>query len=137
MDVGEVRSHGGGGPDGRHCFIRPGDGKGGRAMIARVWRGGTRREDAEAYLAYLEETGLAAYAATPGNRGVRVLRRLRDDRAEFLLVTVWESLEAIRAFAGPDVERAVYYPEDARFLLEKEPTVAHFEVVWEHAPSAG
>lgn len=99
-------------------------------MIARLWRGETRAEDADAYLAYLQETGLPAYVATPGNRGVRVLRRLRGDRAEFLLVSSWDSLDAIRAFAGPDVETAVYYPEDDAFLLGREPTVAHFEVVW-------
>ena len=108
----------------------------GSPMIARLWRGETRREDAETYLAYLHETGLAAYTATPGNRGVRVLRRLHADRAEFLLVTVWESLEAIRAFAGPEVERAVYYPEDDAYLLAKEPTVAHYEVVWQHTPES-
>ncbi len=99
-------------------------------MIARLWRGETRAEDADAYLAYLQETGLPAYAATPGNRGVHVLRRLQGDRAEFLLVSSWDSLDAIRAFAGPDVETAVYYPEDDAFLLGREPTVAHFEVVW-------
>ena len=103
-------------------------------MIARVWRGETRAEDADAYLAYLQETGLPAYATTTSNRGVRVLRRLRDDRAEFLLVSSWDSLDAIRAFAGPDIETAVYYPEDDAFLFAKDPTVAHFDVVWEHAP---
>ncbi|MGH2724708.1 MAG: antibiotic biosynthesis monooxygenase family protein [Actinomycetota bacterium] len=97
-------------------------------MIARIWRGATRAEDADRYLGYLEQTGLPDYRATPGNRGVYVLRRLVDERAEFTLISLWESMEAIRAFAGDDPERARYYPEDDRFLLEKTPTVEHHEV---------
>jgi len=69
------------------------------------------------------------YRATKGNRGVFVLRRLEGERAEFLLVTLWDSFDAIRAFAGPDPERAVYYPADKDFLLKLEPTVAHYEVL--------
>ena len=44
-------------------------------------------------------------------------------------MTLWDSWESIRAFAGDDVERARYYPEDTRYLLELEPTVTHFEVL--------
>ena len=98
-------------------------------MIARIWRGRTRAAQADAYLTYLEATGLKDYAATPGNRGVRVLQRMEGDEAEFLLITFWDSLDAIRAFAGPDIETAVYYPEDDAYLLGREPTVAHYEVV--------
>ena len=98
-------------------------------MIARIWRGRTRAAQADAYLAYLEATGLKDYAATPGNRGVRVLRRIAGDEAEFLLITFWDSLDAIRAFAGPDIETAIYYPEDDAYLLGREPTVTHYEVV--------
>lgn len=68
-------------------------------MIARTWAGATRASDAEAYLDYLHATGLAEYQATPGNRGVLALRRVTGDRAEFLLVTLWDSEEAIRRFA--------------------------------------
>ncbi len=60
-------------------------------MIARTWAGATRAADADAYLRYLHATGLSAYRATPGNRGVMALRRITEDRAEFLLVTLWES----------------------------------------------
>ncbi|MES1245312.1 MAG: hypothetical protein ABUT39_27160 [Acidobacteriota bacterium] len=98
-------------------------------MIARTWRGATRAEDADVYLEYLEKTGFSEYRATPGNRGVLGLRRVADGRAEFLLVTLWESEEAIRKFAGEDIERAVFYPEDDRFLIEKGERVEHFEVV--------
>lgn len=98
-------------------------------MIARIWRGVTPAHKADDYLAYLEATGLKEYRATPGNRGVQVLRRISDDEAEFVLISHWESLDAIRAFAGDDYERAVYYPEDKAFLLAFAPNVDHFEVI--------
>lgn len=98
-------------------------------MIARAWGGAVRASDADAYLDYLHATGLAAYRATPGNRGLLALRRLDGDRAEFLLLTLWESEEAIRRFAGEDIERAVFYPEDDRFLVARDERVRHFEVV--------
>ena len=100
-------------------------------MIARIWRGETPADRADDYLAYLRQTGLSDYVATPGNQGVRVLRRLRGDHTEFVLNSYWDSLEAIRAFAGPDIDTAVYYPEDDAFLLGHEPQVDHFDVVWE------
>jgi heme-degrading monooxygenase HmoA len=100
-------------------------------MIARLWHGAVPAAKAEAYTRYLEETGLPDYRATPGNRGVRVLRRTDGNVVHFLLVTFWESFAAIRAFAGDDVDRARYYPEDEDFLLELEPTVVHYEVIGE------
>lgn len=97
-------------------------------MIARAWRGETLAEDADAYLAYLDETGVSECAATEGNRGVLVLHRTRDDTAEFVFVSFWDSMDAIRGFAGPEPERARYYEEDRHYLLEMRPTVDHFEV---------
>jgi heme-degrading monooxygenase HmoA len=102
-------------------------------MIARSWRGATKAQDAEAYLEYLHRTGLAEYGKTPGNRGVLGLRRIVKDRAEFLLISLWDSKEAIRQFAGEDVEKAVFYPEDARFLVERDDHVSHYEVVFDTA----
>ena len=98
-------------------------------MIARAWRGVTRAADADRYLDYLEATGFTAYREAEGNRGTLALRRVAGDRAEFLLVSLWESEAAIRRFAGPDVERAVFYPEDDRFLIERGERVEHWEVV--------
>ena len=97
-------------------------------MIARIWRGRTPAAKGDAYVEYLLATGLRDYAAVPGNRGVRVLRRTEGEVAEFLVLSFWESMEAVRGFAGDDVEAAVSYPEDDRYLLEREPTVAHYEV---------
>jgi heme-degrading monooxygenase HmoA len=99
-------------------------------MIARTWAGATRAADADAYLDYLHATGLAAYRATPGNRGTLALRRIEGDRAEFLLLTLWESEDAIRRFAGDDIGRAVFYPEDDRFLVARDEHVTHYDVVF-------
>ena len=98
-------------------------------MIARIWRGITREADKDTYFQYLQETGLKEYSDTPGNRGVWTLCRLYEGKAEFTLLTLWDSWDAIKAFAGADYEKAVYYPEDERFLLKKEPNVIHYEVL--------
>jgi hypothetical protein len=99
-------------------------------MIARTWRGATKAEDAEAYLRYLHETGFRGFRDTPGNLGALGLRRLVDGKAVFLVLSFWESGHAIRAFAGENIERAVFYPADDRFLVERDDHVTHFEVVY-------
>lgn len=98
-------------------------------MIARIWHGVTTSSKAEQYLDYLNETGIPDYRATEGNQGVYVLRRIEGNHAHFLLLTLWESLDAIKRFAGSDFEKARYYPEDDEYLLEREPAVAHYQVV--------
>ncbi len=98
-------------------------------MIARIWHGVTPGSKADQYLDYLNETGIPDYRATEGNQGVYVLRRIEGSQAHFLLLTLWESLDAIKQFAGPDFEKARYYPEDDEYLLERELTVDHYEVV--------
>jgi heme-degrading monooxygenase HmoA len=100
-------------------------------MIARTWRGVVRAADADRYVGYLEATGFPGYRQIEGNRGVLALRRVDGDRAEFLLVTLWDSAEAIRRFAGDDPDRAVFYPEDERFLVERDERVHHYEVVYQ------
>jgi heme-degrading monooxygenase HmoA len=98
-------------------------------MILRTWRGSTRLEDRERYLAYLNETGVKEYKSTPGNQGVWVVRRELNERAEFLLLTLWDSMEAVQRFAGASPERAVFYPDDDEFLIEKDEHVDHYEVL--------
>jgi heme-degrading monooxygenase HmoA len=103
-------------------------------MIARIWRGWTARADADAYADYLVETGIADYRRTPGNRGAWILRRDIEERTEFATLSYWDSAESIAAFAGDDLERAVFYPEDDRFLLERETRVLHYEIVEGQTP---
>lgn len=98
-------------------------------MIARTWHGVTEAARAKEYLEYLKKTGVPEYQQTEGNRGVYVLQRVEGDKAHFLLLTLWESVDAIKRFAGSQIERAKYYPEDEKFLLELEPTVTHYEVL--------
>ena len=103
---------------------------GGR-VIARIWHGVTAAAKSEEYLDYLNETGVPDYRATEGNRGVYVMRRVESDRAHFLTLSFWNSIDDVKRFAGPDPERAKYYPVDEEFLLDFEPTVGHYEVVVE------
>ncbi len=98
-------------------------------MIARTWHGRVPAAKADDYYRYLERTGLPGYRSTPGNCGVLVLRREEGDVTHFVLTTLWESLDAIRLFAGDDYTRARYYPEDDQYLLEREAFVTHHDVL--------
>ncbi len=98
-------------------------------MIARQWIGETRESDADKYLKYLKTTGVKECEATKGNKGVWLLRRIHDGKAEFVFISLWDSFESIDGFAGPDREKAVYYPEDKQFLLKMNPEVIHYEVM--------
>ena len=99
-------------------------------MIARIWRGRTAASRSDEYVSFLERTGLRDYRETEGNRGVLLLRRVSDGEAEFTTLTLWDSMDAIRRFAGDEPERARYYPEDPDYLLEMTPLVEHYEVAW-------
>jgi heme-degrading monooxygenase HmoA len=105
-------------------------------MIARIWRGAVRTSDADEYGAYIGETGLTDYERTPGNRGAWMLRRDVGELTEFLTITLWDSLDAVKAFAGEDYETAVYYPEDDRFLVERDTSCAHYQVTTRTAGTA-
>ena len=97
-------------------------------MIARIWRGVVQLDDADEYAGYIRDTGFSEYAQTSGNRGAWMLRRDQGDRTEFITLSLWDSVDAIRAFAGDDIEAAVLYPEDARYLID-ESTVTHYQVL--------
>ena len=97
-------------------------------MIARIWRGATAVQDADAYLDYLDRTGVAECRGTSGNHGVMVLRRPVGTETEFLFISYWDREASIRAFAGDDIERARFYPEDDRFLTQRDEQVHHFTV---------
>jgi heme-degrading monooxygenase HmoA len=105
-------------------------------MICRIWHGRTSRERADAYAVFLEQRAIPDYRAVPGNIDVAVLRRDEVGVTHFLTVTHWASEQAIRAFAGDDILKAKYYPEDTDFLLDFEPEVQHYEVIAKQA-SAG
>jgi heme-degrading monooxygenase HmoA len=102
-------------------------------MVARTWRGWTKAEDIDGYVEYVKATGVEALARTEGNRGVYIFIRVDGERAEIIVMSLWQSLDAIRAFAGDEIERAVFYPEDDSFLVEREWTCAHYDVAVAHA----
>lgn len=97
-------------------------------MIARTWHGVVPAEKEDEYLEYLNKTGVRDCRETQGNRGVYVMRRRDEGNTHFLFVSLWDSMAAIKAFAGDEPEKARYYPEDAAYLLELEPGVEHYEV---------
>jgi len=97
-------------------------------VIARLWHGTTPTAKADEYLAFLQKRALPDYRSTPGNIAAYILRRAEGDVTHFSTLTYWDSLTSIEAFAGTDISRAKYYPEDTGFLLEFEPTVQHSEL---------
>ena len=98
-------------------------------MLARMWRGWTSNADTETYISYLHRTGLKAYRATPGNQAAYILHRPDGERTEFVTLTFWDSLDSVRMFAGDQYEQAVFYPEDDQYLVARETTSTHYEVV--------
>ncbi len=100
-------------------------------MIARIWHGATDLAHADEYLNRMRSLVIPDYKAIPGNAGAYALRRLEGDRAHFVMLTFWESREAIIKFAGENIEKAKYYDFDKEFLVELEPNVQHYEVFGE------
>ena len=98
-------------------------------MIVRLWHGRVPAAKAGAYREFLNRVAIPDYRAVPGNLDVRILERAEDEVTHFVTLTTWTGWDAIRQFAGQDLEAARYYPEDTDFLLEFEPRVAHYEVV--------
>ena len=98
-------------------------------MIARHWRGLVKRERADAYVEHLQSQTLPQLVQLAGFHDARVLRRDLPQGVEFLVVTIWESLDSIRAFAGNDVESAVVPPEARDMMIEYDRKARHYEVV--------
>ncbi|MFT3681655.1 MAG: antibiotic biosynthesis monooxygenase [Ferruginibacter sp.] len=97
-------------------------------MIARIWHGKTAVEHFENYTALLKRIAVPDYSIIPGFIKLSFLRSIENGEAHFTLITYWESIEAIKNFAGEAYDKAKYYPEDDDFLLEFEEKVKHYEV---------
>ncbi|WP_353988454.1 antibiotic biosynthesis monooxygenase family protein [Ruicaihuangia caeni] len=96
--------------------------------IVRIWTGAVRTEDRDDYVQYITGTGIDAYRTTPGNLDAWLLTRdLGDGRTEVTTVSRWESMEAVKRFAGSEPTLAVFYPEDDRYLIERDLHVRHYE----------
>lgn len=98
-------------------------------MVVRMWHGIVPAGKASGYREFLNERAIPDYQSVPGNISVHILERQDGDVAHFITMTFWENVNVIRSFAGENIERAKYYPEDKNFLIEFEPTVVHYEVV--------
>ena len=98
-------------------------------MIVRMWHGRVPTTKADAYREFTNGRAIPDYRSVKGNISVHVLERREEEVTLFITLTFWESLEAIKGFAGEEVEVTKYYPEDKEFLLEFEPGVVHYEVV--------
>jgi hypothetical protein len=105
-----------------------------RVMIARYWRGWTEPQNADAYERLLRETVLPGLQALEGYRGGYVLRRDAAPEVEFVVLNLFESLEAVKRFAGPECEMAVFEPEARALLCRIEPMAVHYEVREESLP---
>ena len=103
-------------------------------MIVRLWKGRVKAEDAEEYRAYQEEVGPPGYENIPGNRGIYILGRDLGDEYEIAMLTFWDSMDSVRAFAGDPADRAKYYDRDFDYLIDPPETVDHYEIVLEAKP---
>ena len=99
-------------------------------MVERVWsaRAGSRALAAE-YASYFDRVVKPELVAVPGYRGARLLQRDLPGAIEIVVATQWDSLDAIRGFAGDDIDSAVVHDEAAALLSDYDRTVRHFEIV--------
>jgi hypothetical protein len=97
-------------------------------MIARHWRGWTKVQDADAYEDLLKRKVLPGLRRIVGYRGGYVLRLDGPEESEFVVVNLFDSVEAVRQFAGPNYAVAVFEPEARRLLVRFDPTAMHYDV---------
>lgn len=95
--------------------------------ITRIWHGRTKAEHADEYLQFVIDTGVADYKSIEGNLSVEIWRKLDGEVCHFWTVTKWDSYESIKKFAGEEFDKAKYYEDDSKYLLEFEPNVEHYE----------
>ena len=98
-------------------------------MISRQWRGVASREHADAYVQHLRTATFPALRRLPGFVDASILRRVVPEGVEFLIVTQWTSLDAIRAFAGANVDAAVVPEAVAAMMVDYDRVVRHYEVL--------
>ena len=96
-------------------------------MIVRTWHGRTKNSDAAGYRAYVMGTGIKNLTSTNGNTGAQIWQQQEGDITHIWVVSWWNSLESIKAFAGEDITIARYYDADPDYLLELERNVQHYE----------
>ena len=103
-------------------------------MIARIWHGWTKPENADSYESHLKPELLPGLSKVNGFRGSYLLRRAVGDEIEFVTVILWDSIEAIRSVAGENYETALIPEERRKYLQRFDAKAAHFEVLSERQP---
>jgi heme-degrading monooxygenase HmoA len=98
-------------------------------MVVRTWRGRASSVNDRDYVRHFQGNVLPELRTIAGFRGALLLRDKRGEEVEFLVLTKWASMDAVRSFAGDDVERAVVEPEGVAALTSFDPTARHYEVV--------
>jgi hypothetical protein len=98
-------------------------------MIARIWHGTVLKEKSDAYHRYIKKTGLKDYLKISGSMGAFLLKQEDGYLCHFLALSLWSDKEAIEKFAGNDIQKAKYYPEDEAYLINREPFVEHYEIL--------
>ncbi len=106
-------------------------------MIARIWQGATAPSHADGYVAHLRERTFPGLTGIPGHRGAYALRRTSGSRVEFTVITLWDSIDAIRAFAGADADAAVVPPEALALLASHDDRAVHWEVALDNSLMRG
>ena len=97
-------------------------------MVARVWHGRTPLNRTEEYRQYLFDVGVKNIATLPGNRGVQMMVAKTVDQGEFMVISYWDSGDAIKGYAGADYTKVHDLPRDKDFLIDKETLVRHFDL---------
>jgi len=104
-------------------------GEEGKGTILRLWKGRATGEKAGEYVQYATTKVFPALERIDGHRGAYLLRRVLDGATEFVVLTLWQSMEAVRRFAGANPEKAVVEPGARAILTSFDDSVTHFEVV--------
>ncbi|WP_109487806.1 antibiotic biosynthesis monooxygenase [Occallatibacter savannae] len=97
-------------------------------MIARIWRGSTRPEDADAYASMLKPELLPGISKAPGYRGSYLMRRNLDGEVEFITILIWESIEALKAVTGANYTASIIPEERLKYLLRHDSHASHYEI---------
>ena len=97
-------------------------------MIVRTWHGRTRHSDGDEYEAFMVKRAVPDYCSVAGLEKLFFTRRNEGDDSHFLLITIWDSIDSVKKFAGENPEIAKYYAEDDVYLLEKEEYSHNYQV---------
>jgi heme-degrading monooxygenase HmoA len=105
-------------------------------VIARVWHGNTKPENADAYETMLKPELLPGVGKVRGYKGSYLLRKDGPDEVEFITIMLWDSIDALRAFAGPNYEASIIPDDRSKHLSHHDAKAAHYEIVSTHKPDA-